>query len=156
MFLFWLKFISESQDQIVLERTQGLLDYIEEELPRFLGPIFEKASKQWLWQQDDLPFEPRKIGSWWGNNPMKHRQEEIDVVAINFDNSQAIVGECKWRNIDKINHEIIDTLNMRAMLLPKVKRTFKYVFVKESKKDFEEYAAKNNVKVVRYTDFFNE
>lgn len=155
MFRFWFKFISESQDQIALEKTEGILNYIMAELPRFLGPIFEKASRQWLWHQDNLPFEPKKISSWWGNNPQLHRQEEVDLVAVNFDETKAIVGECKWRNRDKLNHEIVDTLIMRSLLLPKVAETFKYVFVKESTPDFEKYAQQHNVKVIEYASFFN-
>ncbi|MDY5247325.1 MAG: DUF234 domain-containing protein, partial [Ligilactobacillus salivarius] len=120
-----------------------------------LGPVFEQASRDWLWQQDDLPFYPKKISSWWGNNPIKHRQEEIDVVASNHDDSGAIVGECKWRNADKLNHEMIDTLITRAALLPKVRKTYLYFFVKESTDNFEKYAREHNVYVVRYEDFLS-
>lgn len=155
MFKFWFKFIAEAQNEIALERTQGLLQAIMDELPRFLGPVFEQASKDWLWQQEDLPFFPKKIASWWGNNPIKHRQEEIDIVAINHSDDEAIVGECKWRNADKVNHEMIDTLISRAMLLPKVKKNYLYFFAKESTDNFEKYAKEHNVKVVRYDEFFN-
>ena len=75
MFKFWFKFIAEAQDQIALERTKGILKGIMDELPHFLGPLFEQASMDWLWQQEDLPFYPKKIASWWGNNPIKLRQE---------------------------------------------------------------------------------
>lgn len=156
MFKFWFKFIAEAQDQIALERTQGLLKAIMNELPRFLGPVFEQASRDWLWQQDNLPFYPKKIASWWGNNPIQHRQEEIDVVAINFDNTEAIVGECKWRNADKLNHEMIDTLMARSNLLPKIKRSYLYFFTKESTNNFEKYAQEHDVKVIKYEDFFEK
>lgn len=155
MFKFWFKFIAEAQDQIALERTRGVLLGIMDELSRFLGPMFEQASRDWLWQQDDLPFYPKKISSWWGNNPIKHRQEEIDVVASNHDDSEAIVGECKWRNADKLNHEMIDTLITRAALLPKVEKTYLYFFVKESTDNFKKYAKERNVRVVEYQNFLD-
>lgn len=154
MFKFWFKFIAEAQDQIALEKTKGVLAEIMAELPRFLGPVFEQASRDWLWQQEDLPFYPKKIASWWGNNPVKHRQDEIDVVAINHDDSEAIVGECKWRNADKLNHEMIDTLSERAALLPKIKKTHLYFFAKETTNNFEKYATENSVQVIKYDDFF--
>ena len=156
LFKFWFKFIAEAQDQIALAKTDGILATIMDELPRFLGPVFEKASKDWLWQQDNLPFYPKKISGWWGNNPVRHRQEEIDVVAINFNETEAIVGECKWRNADKLNHEMIDTLMMRATLLPKIKKTYLYFFTKEYSDNFIKYAREHNVKVVEYQDFFRE
>lgn len=37
-----------------------------------------------------------RIGRWWGNNPDKRRQDEIDILAVDEEN--AIFGECKWRN----------------------------------------------------------
>lgn len=154
MFRFWFKFIAEAQDEIALDRTKGLLEYIMDELPRFLGPIFEQASRDWLWRQDDLPFYPMKISNWWGNNPIKHRQEEIDVVAIDHSETMAIVGECKWRNADKLNHEMIDTLIKRATLLPKIRQSYFYFFVKDSTHNFEKYASNHDVKIVRYDDFF--
>lgn len=154
MFKFWFKFIAEAQDQIALERTKGVLIGIMDELPRFLDPVFEQTAHDWLWQQDNLQFYPKKISSWWGNNPIKHRQEEIDVVASNHDDSEAIVGECKWRNVDKLNHEMIDTLIARAALLPKVKKTYLYFFVKEPTDNFEKYAKEHNVRVVEYDRFF--
>lgn len=156
MFKFWFKFIAEYQDQIALEKTKGLLANIMEELPRFLGPVFEQASKDWLWQNDDLPFEPKTIGNWWGNNPALRKQEEIDIVAINFNDSEAIVGECKWRNADKLNHEMVDTLIRRATLLPKIKKSYLYFFTKEVTDNFSKYAQEHNVKVVKYTDFFSD
>lgn len=154
MFKFWFKFIAEAQDLIALERTQGLLDAIMKELPRFLGPVFEQASRDWLWQQDDLPFFPKKISSWWGNNPILHKQEEIDLVAVSFDDSEAIVGECKWRNVDKLSHEMIDTLINRSTLLPKVKEKYLYFFTKDTTENFAQYAKTHNVRVIRYNEFF--
>lgn len=154
MFKFWFKFIAEAQDEIAMDRTQGVLEAIDDELPRFLGPIFEQATRDWLWIQDDLPFYPKKIASWWGNNPIKHRQEEVDIVAINHDKTQAIIGECKWRNADKLNHEMIDTLIIRSSLLPEVKTKYLYFFVKSTTKNFEKYAFNHGVKLVTYHDYF--
>lgn len=154
MFKFWFRFIAEYQDQIALERTKGLLANIMEELPRFLGPVFEQASKDWLWQEENLPFEPKSIGNWWGNNPILRKQEEIDIVAINYNDSEAIVGECKWRNADKLNHEMVDTLIRRSTLLPKIKRSYLYFFTKETTNNFLKYAQEHNVRVIKYAEFF--
>lgn len=154
MFQFWFKFVAESQNQIALGRIKGVEQAIMKELPRFLGPIFEKVSRQWLWANESLPFEPKQISSWWGNNPKMHRQEEIDIVAINYDDSKALVGECKWRDKSKMKREIIDTLAMRALLLPKIKKTYLYAFCKEYDHDFVKYAKAHNVEVVCYENFF--
>lgn len=154
MFNFWFKFISGHQDQIALNRTEGVLKLIEKELPRFLGPIFEKTCIDWLWKNYKLPFEPKEIKSWWGYNPVLKRQDEIDIVAINFEDSEAIVGECKWRNANKLNVEMLKTLILRAQLLPKVKKYYFYFFVKETTSDFITQAKLSNIKVISYNDMF--
>lgn len=155
MFDFWFKFISGRQDQISLNKTDGILKYVEKELPRYLGPIFEKASIDWLWQNSKLPFDPKEIKSWWGNNPLLKRQDEIDIVAVNFEDTKAIVGECKWRNPDKLTVEMLQTLMQRAQLLPKVKQYYLYFFVKDANTDFITQAEKSNIKVVTYNQFFD-
>lgn len=76
------------------------------------------------------------------------------MIASNHDDSEAIVGECKWRNADKLNHEMIDTLIIRAALLPKVRKTYLYFFVKEPTDNFKKYAKEHNVRVVEYQKFF--
>lgn len=159
MFKFWFRFISGELDQIAMRRTNAILERIMQELPRFLGSIFEKASMEWMWREKDLPFEPQEIKNWWGNNPILKRQEEIDLIAVNFDNSQAIVGECKWRNADKLTQEMITTLSKRAELfseINKIKKSFLYFFVKTNNKEFDEYARKDGVRVITYNDFFNK
>lgn len=155
MFRFWFRFIANNQDQIALNRTSGVLKYIMDQLPQFLGAVFEEVSKSWLWKQDKLPIDIKTIQNWWGNNPIKKRQEEIDIVAVNYDDSQAIVGECKWRNPDKLDYQMITTLIQRAELLPNIKKNYLYFFVKKAKPAFFEYAKQNNVNVIQYDQFFN-
>ncbi|WP_281258002.1 DUF234 domain-containing protein [Dethiosulfatibacter aminovorans] len=44
----------------------------------------ELISMQYLMKKNaelDLPFLFGQIGRWWGNNPVKKRQEEIDIIA---------------------------------------------------------------------------
>lgn len=50
---------------------------------------------------------------------------------------------------------MINTLIARAALLPKVRKTYLYFFVKESTDNFEHYAREHNVRVIRYEGFFH-
>ena len=157
MFNFWFKFISGQQDQIALGRTKAVLEAIMQELPRFLSPVFERASIDWMWQEKDLAIEPREIRNWWGYNPVLKRQEEVDVVAVNFDNSQAIVGECKWKNTTKLTPEMLTTLEQRAILVSQavnVKVVALYFFVKKADSSFLAEAKKRGIKVIEFDSFF--
>lgn len=159
MFRFWFKYISDAQDKIALGRTSATLDYIMNDISDFLGPVFEKASADWLWKNIDLPFEPREIGSWWGSNPILKRQEEIDLIAVNYDNSSALIAECKWRNAEKVNAGMIETLKQRAVLFSSVNNiTSNHLmfFAKECTSEFKEYAKKSNIKVITFNDFFEK
>lgn len=159
MFKFWFKFISGEQDQIALGQIDAVLANIMSELPRFLGSIFEQASIDWIWKNHDLPLIPREVKSWWGYNPILKRQDEIDVVAINYNNQEAIIGECKWRNSRKLNSEMLTNLQKRAMLfseINKIKKNYLYFFVKNCNSDFVEKAKNKNIKVVIFHHFFDE
>lgn len=142
--------------QAVRGQTDRLLDYIMSEFPRFLEPVFEKAAGDWLWKNKELPIGIRTIAHWWGPNPVKKREEEVDIVAPDFTNNKAIIGECKWRPADKVKPEMIDTLIERSFLIPKIRQHYLYFFAKEVTDGFRTYAKEKNVKVVEYDDFFKE
>ncbi len=47
---------------------------------------------------DELPLLPTHFGKWWGTNPRKKEQTDIDVVADDPSTKTVLLGECKWRN----------------------------------------------------------
>lgn len=54
---------------------------------------FEKLARQWIIAQGraaNLPFTPEAVGSHWS------RRVQVDVVAINWQNREILLGECKW------------------------------------------------------------
>lgn len=156
LFRFWFQFIATEQSAINSGRIKALKTRILDQLPYFLGPTFEDTSKQWLWQTKKLPLEPRAIESWWGNNPLRKRQDEIDIVAPNYNDTEAIIGECKWHNANNLNDSMIDLLQERAYLVPKISKSYLYFFAKEANQEFIDYAKNHNVHVVLYKDFFNK
>ncbi|WDU83040.1 ATP-binding protein [Caloramator sp. Dgby_cultured_2] len=99
-FRFWYRFVFYNKSLI----EQGLIDFVIEEkikpfMNDFLGLVYEDICLDYiklLNRDKKLPFIAEKIGKWWGNNPYKKREEEIDIVALNKDN--IIFGECKWKN----------------------------------------------------------
>ncbi|SHE92857.1 AAA family ATPase [Caloramator proteoclasticus] len=110
-FKFWFKFVFDNKTLI----EQDMLDIVIEEkikpyLNEYLGPIYEEICLNYLRtlnKQKKLPFIFENIGKWWGNNPSKKKEEEIDIVALNKDN--IIFGECKWKN-EKVDINILNSL----------------------------------------------
>ena len=117
MFRFWYRFIPRNMSSIV----SGLGDIVYKknilpDLPNYMGLAFEIICTQYLIEQNKklaLPFVFGNIGRWWGNNPKKKRQEEIDIVAL--DDNNIIFGECKWRNElvgIKVYNELVEKSNL--------------------------------------------
>lgn len=154
LFRFWFLFIATQQSAINSGRIADLEKRISDQLANFLEPSFEQICKEWLWQAKDLPIEPRDVSNWWGPNPIKKRQEEIDIVAPNYDNTEGIIGECKWRNASNLDSSMIDLLQERALLVPKIHKSYLYFFVKEANSEFLTYAKQHQVTVVEYKNFF--
>jgi AAA+ ATPase superfamily predicted ATPase len=67
--------------------------HIKSELRPFVALAFEKLAQQWVIAEGhaaNLPFTPEAVGSHWS------RQVQVDVVAINWQEREILLGECKW------------------------------------------------------------
>jgi len=99
-FVFWYRFVLPELSRITAGFGGDVCDEVfTEYLSSHTGRAFEDCAVQYMWRamkKKTLPFNFRKIGRWWGNNPLQHREEEIDFIAYAGDN--AVFGECKWRS----------------------------------------------------------
>lgn len=88
---FWFRFIYPNVSAI----EEGIfdIDLIKRDYNRYLGGIFEHVAKQFLIKEKDRIFNFTKIGKWW------HREQEIDVVAMNELNGEILFLECKWQDL---------------------------------------------------------
>lgn len=119
-----------------------------------MGFIFEEICRQYLYQPEiytTLPFLFGKMGRWWGTNPQKHRQEEIDIVALGDNQNQILFGECKWQNA-KTDVMVFRTLLERGGLFHCPEKYF-YVFSKAGfEKNTEEIAKQYNIKRISFSE----
>jgi AAA+ ATPase superfamily predicted ATPase len=134
-FRFYYYFITKNHSLL----EQEMIDYVYEQsieplLNNFFGQSFEAVCKEYLIRENKqmrLPFVFMNIGNWWGNNPIKKQEEEIDILAVN--GKKCIIGECKWRNRKMKLHDF-ERLLEKSNLLPYEEKFF-YLF---SKSSFEE------------------
>lgn len=125
-FRFWYRYVPQNLPLIHSGRPDIAARLIMDELPRFMGPVFERMCAQWLWHVNDtdrLPFLVADAGRWWGSDPATKRQEEIDIVAGTVDPDAALFCECKWRN-KSTGMEELHTLQRRSELLPYRQRQY--------------------------------
>lgn len=100
LFRFWYRFIRPRQALIERGIGSNVSQRIVEELPAFMGPVFEGICRDWLWRglaSGGLGFAMTDVGRWWGNDPAARAEAEIDIVAVD-DGKTVLVGECKWGN----------------------------------------------------------
>lgn len=133
LFSFWYRFVSPYRSTIERGMPRRALHAIENHLAEYLGPVFENVCGEWLWRKNaagELGTDFDELGSWWGNNPLERREEEIDLVAI-ADGSPVLAGECKWRG-EHTGEDVDKTLVRRLPLIHADQDIDRYIFSKSS------------------------
>ena len=126
-------------------------------LSDFMGQVFEKICKQYMWKQLAAGnFEPEftDIGRWWGSDPKKREPAEIDIMGT-VDNNTAIFGECKWKN-ENTDVSVLETLVDRSKLFPQYKNKNFILFSKSgfTQGCMDKAKKMGNVKLVGYEDMY--
>lgn len=157
MFYFWYRFVLDNSSVIARGAADLVYKRIEPHFSNYMGRVFEEICKQYLWKQllaGKAPIEFISLGRWWGNDPIRKSQAEIDIMGEQ-DRESALFGECKWRN-EKVDLDILETLIERSKLFS-YKKVHYYLF---SKSGFTEGCigkAKElgNVSLVSYRDILD-
>ena len=154
MFYFWYRFVLDNTSVIVRGATDLVYKRIEAQLSDYMGRVFEEICMQYLWKQllmGNMPIEFVSLGRWWGNDPRKRIQAEIDIKGEQESNS-AIFAECKWRN-ENVDLDVLETLIGRSGLFHYMKVHY-FLFSKTgfTKGCMEKAEEMGNVTLVSYGD----
>ena len=157
LYKFIYKYVYSNRS--LIEQDFGEIVYNEKIEPNwnnYLGKIFEDICLEYLLRKNaklELEFLVEKFGTWWGNNPIKKRQEEIDIVGLS--ENRGLYCECKYRN-EKLGIAVYNQLIERSDLIPK-KEKYYYLFSKSGftpeLKELEKN--KENLKLISLEDLFN-
>jgi len=130
---FYYRFLANQRANLERGLVNPVWLNIRQHLAEFAGEhIFEELCREYLLQLGNagrLTFMPRDVGSFWGA-----KLPQIDVVAINEDVHQLILGECKWTG-NPIDAAIVTSLIQRAQRVipePAAKWTVTYAFFSKS------------------------
>ena len=106
-FDFYFRFIHPNKSELILN---GRIADFDSDYNRYLGKVFEKFSKEVLEDYAGmLPFKFSKIGRWW------HKDDEIDIVALNEGTKEILFMECKWKHLDhRSASRVIGSLKEKA------------------------------------------
>ena len=154
MFRFWYRFVTLYLPLINRGEAELAYERIEPQISEFMGAVFEEICKQTLWMKNiarQTPIVFNDAGRWWGNDPRKREECEIDIIADNKD--EAIFAECKWTN-EIVGSDVLDTLIDRSGLFGYVRKYY-YLFAKNgfTKALKSKAAANENIYLVCFKDF---
>lgn len=130
-FRFWYRFVPQNIAAISSGRIRGLYDAaIKSYFPSYMGLVFESMCREYLLcYAENLPFVPTSVGQWWGNDPAKKREIQIDIVAPSADEKEFIIGSCKYRN-EPVGFDELNLLREYATAFKKSARFHYYIFSK--------------------------
>lgn len=103
-FRFYFRFLFPHLSKLMSQEETAA--HIKSELRTFVGLSFEKLAQQWVVAQaraGKLPFAPEAVGSHWS------RRVQVDVVAINHQSREILLGECKWGE-GPVNRQVVREL----------------------------------------------
>lgn len=154
---FWYHFVFANKTYYELLGEEASAEQIMQGMSDYMGKIFEQICMQYMLRQaraGQLPFVPKDIGRWWGNNPKKRSQDDMDILCLNYDGTSAIFCECKFRN-EPFDMKQYNDLFAAADIFKKPKERYYYIFSKGGfNASVQEQAAKDGVKLVGLKELF--
>ena len=96
LFRFVMPFTSDIEQGLGRAVVKALT---EEQINEYLGHRFEALCAEWLTERAKvgaLPVAATVVSSWWGTNPGKRAQDDIDVLAADRVSKRMLIGECKY------------------------------------------------------------
>ena len=149
MFRFWYRFVPRNISQIQSGAGKKVYSDIEQQISAYMGEVFEEICKQYMWKENiagKLPFYFHDAGRWWGTNPLRKCEQEIDIIACNA--AQAIFCECKWTN-EPISKSILDELIEKSRMF-NYKEKYYFLFSKSGYSAECRKSATDNVKLIEF------
>ena len=130
---FWFKFVYPFRSYIEMDDTGFVMDKIRRNfIDNHVSFVFEDVCLQKMWQMNkagELPFKLTRAGRWWD----KHT--EIDIVGLNEDTKEMILGECKYTNA-KVDVDIFYQLVRKGESIPWNRESRKEYHILFSKSGF--------------------
>ena len=108
---FWFAFIYPNRSFIESGNRRIVMDKIQKGLiKRHTAYVYEDVCRERMWElnmEDRWPFHFSKIGRWWDSH------DEIDICAIDPEEDNLILGECKfWQ--EPVGESVLHDLEEKA------------------------------------------
>jgi len=118
MFAFWFYFLPTCRNLIAMGAAERAYDErIAPKLSTWFGHAFEGICMQYLKAlvaNGTIKELYTDYGRWWGANPLKKQEEEIDLVLT--DETHLLAGECKWQK-NAVGLSVFQQLEERTAII---------------------------------------
>ena len=130
-FRFWYRFVPVNMSAIDSGRIAKLYERsVKQQLPDYMGLTFEKMCMDYLlYYEENLPIGLSEIGQWWGTDPVRKKQIQIDIVGTPVEGNEYIIGSCKYKN-EKIGLDELELIKDYASVFGKGNTYHYYIFSK--------------------------
>ena len=138
-FDFWFRFVYTNLSELEKGNSAAISKSVQKDFPEYLGTKFERAVIGLIPHLGI--FQYTKIGKWW------HKEQEIDIVAVNENTNEILFCECKWKNKKadaKVLEELLDKAKFVDWNTGKRKEYFMFVSKNGFTMEAEEFARRNN------------
>ncbi|MHB9128035.1 MAG: DUF234 domain-containing protein, partial [Candidatus Humimicrobiaceae bacterium] len=152
-FSFWYAFTFPNISELEAGDFEGVYQYsVETALEEYTSHFFEDVCLEYIRQKNiraELPFRYSKIGRWWTST------EELDIMAVDREKKNFILGECKFKNTPFKLSELKATQE-KFKTNKSVARKYYYLFSKSGfTKDVVTYAdADKSIMLVSLDELF--
>jgi len=120
MLRFWHRFIPDAVGAIEIGLGRAYYERnVKPMLSDYMGAVFEKMCRQYTLRAGilgEFACTVTAVGTWWGTNPARREETDIDVVGLDKRRKTALIGECKFRHED-LDKSVFDALEERSYLL---------------------------------------
>lgn len=154
---FWYRFVAPVVPEI--ESGAGELaarTVTDSALAEYLGHRFERVCAEYVLAralEGALPIAATTVGPWWGSDPVKRAQTDIDLVVANRSEKTCVLCECKYRN--EFNEtEVVERLKEKCRLLPDYRVASWMVFSKYSVAAATREKYRDDVRFVSLEDIY--
>ena len=155
-FRFWYRFVPRNIAAINSGRIEkNYTETVKKHLPDYMGLIFEKMCQDYLlYYAKNLPIALGDVGQWWGTDPAKKKQIQIDIVGMPADGDEYVIGSCKYRN-EAIGVEELELMKEYANVFGKGRKYHYLIFSKGGfSKALQELGEQGKVTLLMLEDIY--
>lgn len=155
-FKFWYRFVLPNTSAISAGRIEYIYDsVIKKHYTDYMGHVFEQMCREYLFlYADDVPILLSDIGQWWGTDPKRKKEVEIDIVGTPAEGMEYLIGSCKYKN-EPVGVDELELMKEYAEVFGKGKGYHYYIFSKSGfTNGLKKLAEEGEVRLVSLEDMY--